>query len=73
MGQSQSDTETEVSLRQIQELYRRFAHECPSGNLYLHEFKRIFGVNSKSLEEESAYMDNVFRTFDTNQVIYQLS
>ncbi|KAM4631427.1 guanylate cyclase activator 1g [Polymixia lowei] len=67
MGQSESSTEKEVNLQDIQELYRKFASECPSGNLYLHEFKRIFGVNRESTEEESAYMENVFRSFDTNQ------
>ncbi|CAJ1049873.1 guanylyl cyclase-activating protein 2-like [Xyrichtys novacula] len=67
MGQGQSSTDTEVTLQNIQELYRKFASECPSGNLHLHEFKKIFGVNSNSTEEEHAYMDNVFRTFDTNK------
>ncbi|XP_056134919.1 guanylyl cyclase-activating protein 2-like [Lampris incognitus] len=67
MGQSQSETEKEVALQNIQELYRKFANECPSGNLHLHEFKRIFGINSDSSEEESAYMENVFRSFDTNK------
>ncbi|XP_074522594.1 guanylyl cyclase-activating protein 2-like [Halichoeres trimaculatus] len=67
MGQEQSATEREVTLQNIQELYRKFASECPSGNLHLHEFKRIFGINSNSSEEESAYMENVFRSFDTNK------
>eukprot|EP00064_Thunnus_orientalis_P018382 superscaffoldBa00004220_g18481 len=67
MGQGQSDTDKEVTLQNIQELYRKFASECPSGNLHLHEFKKIFGINSNSTEEESAYMDNVFRSFDTNK------
>ncbi|XP_057709579.1 guanylyl cyclase-activating protein 2-like [Corythoichthys intestinalis] len=67
MGQTQSATDKEVALKNIQELYRRFADECPSGNLHLHEFKKIFGVNRKSSEEESAYMENVFRSFDTNK------
>ncbi|XP_076011730.1 guanylate cyclase activator 1g [Genypterus blacodes] len=66
MGQSQS-TDREVTLHDIQELYRKFASECPSGNLHLHEFKKIFGVTSRSSEEESAYMENVFRSFDTNK------
>ncbi|KAM8761903.1 guanylyl cyclase-activating protein 2-like [Acanthopagrus schlegelii] len=67
MGQTQSEGETEVTLQNIQELYRKFASECPSGNLHLHEFKRIFGINSSSTEEEVAYMENVFRSFDTNR------
>lgn len=68
MGQSQSDVDKEVTLQNIQELYRKFASECPSGNLHLHEFKKIFGVTCKSAEEEAAYMENVFRSFDTNKV-----
>ncbi|XP_029904290.1 guanylyl cyclase-activating protein 2-like [Myripristis murdjan] len=67
MGQSQSDTDTEVDLENIQELYRKFASECPSGNLHLHEFKKIFGVNSESSEEETAYAENIFRSFDVNK------
>ncbi|XP_028257858.1 guanylyl cyclase-activating protein 2-like [Parambassis ranga] len=67
MGQAQGTSDREVTLQNIQELYRRFASECPSGNLHLHEFKKIFGINSNSSEEESAYMDNIFRSFDTNK------
>ncbi|KAL1007475.1 hypothetical protein UPYG_G00087280 [Umbra pygmaea] len=68
MGQSESYLEEEeVTLTQIQELYRRFASECPSGNLHLHEFKKIFGINSESTEEATAYMENLFRSFDANQ------
>ncbi|XP_052008196.1 guanylyl cyclase-activating protein 2-like [Xyrauchen texanus] len=67
MGQSQSEVDNEVALAQIQGLYKKFASECPSGNLHLHEFKRIFGITSESSEEECAYMENLFRSFDTNQ------
>ncbi|XP_066541613.1 guanylyl cyclase-activating protein 2-like isoform X2 [Hoplias malabaricus] len=66
MGQVQSQGDREVGLSQIQELYRKFADECPSGKLHLHEFKRIFGITSDSTEEEMAYMENLFRSFDTN-------
>uniref|UniRef100_A0A3B5APF3 Guanylyl cyclase-activating protein 2-like n=1 Tax=Stegastes partitus TaxID=144197 RepID=A0A3B5APF3_9TELE len=67
MGQTHGTADREVTLKNIQKLYRKFTYECPSGNLHLHEFKRIFGVNSSSSEEESAYMDNLFRSFDTNK------
>ncbi|KAM6943477.1 guanylyl cyclase-activating protein 2-like [Xenentodon cancila] len=67
MGQAQAITNKEVSLQNIQDLYRKFASECPSGNLHLHEFRRIFGVNSSSSEEELAYVEIVFRSFDTNK------
>uniref|UniRef100_A0A674MC96 EF-hand domain-containing protein n=1 Tax=Takifugu rubripes TaxID=31033 RepID=A0A674MC96_TAKRU len=67
MGQTQGGEEKEVGLQDIQELYRKFASECPSGNLHLHEFKRIFGINSSSTVEETAYMEIVFESFDTNK------
>lgn len=69
MGQAESGSEKEVALQNIQELYRKFASECPSGKLHLHEFKKIFAVSSSSTEEEHFYMENVFRSFDANKVM----
>lgn len=68
MGQSQQTQaqEDELELNSIQDLYRAFIIECPSGSLYLHEFKRMFGVHSGT--PESDYMDNIFRAFDMNNV-----
>ncbi|XP_063044353.1 guanylyl cyclase-activating protein 2-like [Engraulis encrasicolus] len=63
---SAHEVSDEVALTHIQELYKRFASECPSGNLYLHEFKKIFGIGSNCSAEESAYVENIFRSFDTN-------
>lgn len=68
MGQEQSASDKEVTSRNIQELYRKFTNACPSGKMHLHEFKKIFGGNSSATEEESAYMENVFHSFDTNKV-----
>lgn len=68
MGQSQGAENSEVALSQIQEMYKKFASECPSGNLHLHEFKRLFGITCDSSVEESAYMENLFRSFDANHV-----
>uniref|UniRef100_A0A3P8RJT8 Guanylate cyclase activator 1g n=1 Tax=Amphiprion percula TaxID=161767 RepID=A0A3P8RJT8_AMPPE len=65
MGQEESHNE-EMDLAQIQELCIIFMKECPSGALHLHEMKRIFGVPSSS-EEESLYIETVFRSFDTNK------
>ncbi|XP_061567375.1 guanylyl cyclase-activating protein 2-like [Cololabis saira] len=65
MGQGESRTE-EMDLAQIQDLCFVFLKECPSGALHLHEFKRIFGVQSSSLEE-SVFLENIFRSFDTNR------
>ncbi|KAM9366774.1 guanylyl cyclase-activating protein 2-like [Symphorus nematophorus] len=64
MGQDVSHTE-EMDPAQIQELCIVFMKECPSGALHLHEFKRIFGVQSSSAEE-SLYIETIFRSFDTN-------
>lgn len=68
MGQvhSEDDPDTEVTLQHIQKLYPKFTIECPSGDLHLHEFKKIFGLNKSCTEEEAAFMENVFRSFDTN-------
>ncbi|CAG5849973.1 unnamed protein product [Menidia menidia] len=65
MGQEESHNE-EIELAQIQELCIIFLKECPSGALHLHEFKRIFGVQSTS-PEESLFLETIFRSFDSNQ------
>ncbi|KAK7912638.1 hypothetical protein WMY93_012849 [Mugilogobius chulae] len=45
MGQTQSQTQDQdLELVSIQDLYKSFIQECPSGTLHLHEFKRMFGV-----------------------------
>uniref|UniRef100_H2SQH1 Guanylate cyclase activator 1g n=1 Tax=Takifugu rubripes TaxID=31033 RepID=H2SQH1_TAKRU len=56
----------EGSTNHIQELCLLFMKECPSGALHLHEFKRIFGVQSTSVEE-SLYIETIFHSFDTNK------
>ncbi|XP_050955927.1 guanylate cyclase activator 1g [Labeo rohita] len=66
MGQSQSDEDKEVELTDIQPLYTKFMKECPSGALHLHEFRKIFGVQSTS-EDEALYMETLFKSFDTNR------
>ncbi|KAK7117448.1 hypothetical protein R3I94_022880 [Phoxinus phoxinus] len=66
MGQIQSDEDKEVELSDIQPLYTRFMKECPSGALHLHEFRKIFGVQSTS-EDEALYMETLFKSFDTNR------
>ncbi|XP_071345533.1 guanylyl cyclase-activating protein 2-like [Trachinotus anak] len=66
MGQNQQiqTQEQELELNSIQDLYKSFIIECPSGSLYLHEFKRMFGVQNGT--SESVYMDSIFRAFDMN-------
>lgn len=68
MGQNQQSQpqKEELELSSIQDLYKSFIMECPSGSLYLHEFKRMFGVQNGT--PESQYMDNIFRAFDMNHV-----
>ncbi|GAA6218973.1 guanylyl cyclase-activating protein 2-like [Lates japonicus] len=66
MGQNQQiqAQEEELELNSIQDLYKSFIMECPSGSLYLHEFKRMFGVQNGT--PEALYMDSIFRAFDMN-------
>lgn len=68
MGQNQQTQtqEEELELNSIHDLYKSFIMECPSGSLYLHEFKRMFGVRNGT--PESQYMDSIFRAFDMNHV-----
>lgn len=66
MGQEESHNE-EMDLARIHELCVIFMKECPSGALHLHEFKKIFGVPSSSVEE-SLFIETIFNSFDTNKV-----
>ncbi|XP_028812524.1 guanylyl cyclase-activating protein 2-like [Denticeps clupeoides] len=68
MGQEESVLvmQKEVDPARIQELCMSFMKECPSGALHLHEFKRILGIQNAS-EEESVYIETIFRSFDTNK------
>uniref|UniRef100_A0A3B3DKN7 Guanylate cyclase activator 1g n=1 Tax=Oryzias melastigma TaxID=30732 RepID=A0A3B3DKN7_ORYME len=67
MAQQTDALITEVDSAQVQELCIIFLKQCPSGALHLHEFKRIFGVQSSS-SEESIFLETIFRSFDTNRV-----
>ncbi|KAG9273523.1 guanylyl cyclase-activating protein 2-like [Astyanax mexicanus] len=67
MGQTQpteQNEEVEVDVAALQEMYKKFVTECPSGLLFLHEFKRFFGVDPTG--EASEYAENMFRAFDKN-------
>uniref|UniRef100_A0A8C5D1L2 Guanylyl cyclase-activating protein 2 n=1 Tax=Gouania willdenowi TaxID=441366 RepID=A0A8C5D1L2_GOUWI len=54
-----------IDVKSLQEMYKKFVEECPSGRLFLHEFKRFFGVDPTG--EASEYAENMFRAFDTNE------
>ncbi|XP_061254164.1 guanylyl cyclase-activating protein 2 isoform X2 [Bos javanicus] len=71
MGQQFSWEEAEenravgaVDAAQLQEWYKKFLEECPSGTLFMHEFKRFFKVPDN--EEATQYVEAMFRAFDTN-------
>ena len=70
MGQTQQTQQTansgEIDVKVLQDMYRKFVMECPSGLLFLHEFKRFFGVDATG--EASEYAENMFRAFDKNGV-----
>ncbi|KAM9825990.1 guanylyl cyclase-activating protein 2-like [Syngnathus typhle] len=66
MGQAQQTGSSEgIDIKALQDMYKKFVMECPSGLLFLHEFKRFFGVDPSS--EASDYAENMFRAFDTNE------
>ncbi|XP_017269686.1 guanylyl cyclase-activating protein 2 [Kryptolebias marmoratus] len=65
MGQTQQTGSTEeIDIKALQDMYKKFVIECPSGVLFLHEFKRFFGVDATG--EASDYAENMFRAFDKN-------
>ncbi|XP_068596509.1 guanylyl cyclase-activating protein 2-like [Brachionichthys hirsutus] len=65
MGQTQqAEKSQEIDVKALQDMYKRFVTECPSGLLFLHEFKRFFIVDPTG--EASDYAENMFRAFDKN-------
>lgn len=70
MGQQFSGEEAQengvLDVAELQEWYRKFLEECPSGTLFLHEFKSFFKVAGN--EEASQYVEGMFRAFDKNGV-----
>ncbi|XP_006793837.1 guanylyl cyclase-activating protein 2-like [Neolamprologus brichardi] len=65
MGQTQqTESAEQIDIKIIQDMYKKFVLECPSGLLFLHEFKRFFGVEATG--EASDYAENMFRAFDKN-------
>lgn len=69
MGQrlsEESDPDKEIDVAELQEWYKKFVVECPSGTLFMHEFKSFFGVTEN--KEAADYIENMFRAFDKNGV-----
>ncbi|XP_020785579.1 guanylyl cyclase-activating protein 2 [Boleophthalmus pectinirostris] len=67
MGQhlsEESDPDKEIDVAELQEWYKKFVVECPSGTLFMHEFKSFFGVTQN--QAAANYIENMFRAFDKN-------
>ncbi|XP_018618892.1 guanylyl cyclase-activating protein 2-like isoform X2 [Scleropages formosus] len=66
MGQSHQTGQSveEIDVADLQKMYRKFVTECPSGVLFLHEFKKFFGIDPTG--EASEYAESMFRAFDKN-------
>lgn len=70
MGQQfsweEAEAAGEMDVAELQEWYKKFVVECPSGTLFLHEFKRFFKVTGN--EDATQYVEGMFRAFDKNGV-----
>ncbi|XP_063300470.1 guanylyl cyclase-activating protein 3-like [Pelobates fuscus] len=64
MGATNS-TADDINAMEIHHWYKKFMSECPSGQLSLHEFKGLLGLQGMN-PEANIYIEKVFGTFDMN-------
>uniref|UniRef100_A0A8D0B6L8 Guanylate cyclase activator 1C n=1 Tax=Salvator merianae TaxID=96440 RepID=A0A8D0B6L8_SALMN len=66
MGANESSSADDIIIPEAHHWYTKFMRECPSGQLSLHEFKALLGLNGMNPQADH-YVNQVFSTFDLNK------